>query len=402
MSRNVLRLAFLNIGHAYDHLFMLLYATVVLALEDAFQMTYGELIALSFPGFVAFAVGALPAGWLGDRWDRTYLMAAFFLGIGGASILTGLAQSPWQIAVGLALIGLFASIYHPVGIAMVVEGRDKVGKVLGINGVFGNLGVAGAAIVAGLLTETLGWRAAFIIPGAIAAATGVAYIALVRGGKLDAARSGSKESSDSTGAPFFLKALLILAVASLFGGLIFNVTTVALPKIFDERLTGLATTTLGVGSLASVVFAVAAFSQIAVGYLIDRFPIKPVLVVVVGAQIPLMLLAAGAHDGVMLGVAVIMMALVFGEIPIHDALIAQFTSDAWRSRVYAIKYVITLGVSALAIPLVSLTHRSEGGFVTLFVLMAAFVVIILTAVAFLPVARQSKSTVPAMAQETSG
>ena len=402
MSRNVLRLAFLNIGHAYDHLFMLLYATVVLALEDAFQMTYGELIALSFPGFVAFAVGALPAGWLGDRWDRTYLMAAFFLGIGGASILTGLAQSPWQIAVGLALIGLFASIYHPVGIAMVVEGRDKVGKVLGINGVFGNLGVAGAAIVAGLLTETLGWRAAFIIPGAIAAATGVAYIALVRGGKLDAARSGSKESSDSTGAPFFLKALLILAVASLFGGLIFNVTTVALPKIFDERLTGLATTTLGVGSLASVVFAVAAFSQIAVGYLIDRFPIKPVLVVVVGAQIPLMLLAAGAHDGVMLGVAVIMMALVFGEIPIHDALIARFTSDAWRSRVYAIKYVITLGVSALAIPLVSLTHRSEGGFVTLFVLMAAFVVIILTAVAFLPVARQSKSTVPAMAQETSG
>ena len=184
--------------------------------------------------------------------------------------------------------------------------------------------------------------------------------------------------------------------------MIFNVTTVALPKIFDERLTGLATTTLGVGSLASVVFAVAAFSQIAVGYLIDRFPIKPVLVVVVGAQIPLMLLAAGAHDGVMLGVAVIMMALVFGEIPIHDALIARFTSDAWRSRVYAIKYVITLGVSALAIPLVSLTHRSEGGFVTLFVLMAAFVVIILTAVAFLPVARQSKSTVPAMAQETSG
>ena len=207
MSRNVLRLAFLNIGHAYDHLFMLLYATVVLALEDAFQMTYGELIALSFPGFVAFAVGALPAGWLGDRWDRTYLMAAFFLGIGGASILTGLAQSPWQIAVGLALIGLFASIYHPVGIAMVVEGRDKVGKVLGINGVFGNLGVAGAAIVAGLLTETLGWRAAFIIPGAIAAATGVAYIALVRGGKLDAARSGSKESSDSTGAPFFPEGL---------------------------------------------------------------------------------------------------------------------------------------------------------------------------------------------------
>ena len=402
MSRNVLRLAFLNIGHAYDHLFMLLYATVVLALEDAFNMTYGELIALSFPGFVAFAVGALPAGWLGDRWDRTHLMAVFFLGLGGASILTGLAQSPWQIAAGLALIGLFASIYHPVGIAMVVEGREKVGKVLGINGVFGNLGVAGAAIVAGLLTDMLGWRAAFIIPGAIAAATGVIYITLVRGGKLDAARSVSKARQDGSDVPFFLKALLILAIASLFGGLIFNVTTVALPKVFDERLAGLATTTLGVGSLASIVFAAAAFSQIAVGYLIDRFPIKPVLLVVVGAQIPLMLLAANSHDGVMLGVALIMMALVFGEIPIHDALIARYTSDAWRSRIYAIKYVITLGVSALAIPLVALTHKSEGGFATLFVLMAAFVVIIFTAAAFLPAARQVKAPVPAMAGEPSG
>ena len=398
MPKRYLRLAFLNMGHAYDHLFMLLYATVVLALEDAFGMTYGELIALSFPGFVAFAVGALPAGWLGDRWNRIHLMALFFLGIGGASILTGLAQTPWQIAAGLTLIGLFASIYHPVGIAMVVEGREKVGKVLGINGVFGNLGVAGAAVVAGLLTQYISWRAAFVIPGAVAVATGIVYVALVRDEQESSIRAASLEHSGKSGAPFFLKALLILTVASLFGGLIFNVTTVALPKVFDERLAGLATTTLGVVSLASVVFAIAAFAQIVVGYLIDRFPIKPVFVIVVGAQIPLILLAATSQDVAMLGIAVIMMALIFGEIPIHDALIARYTSGAWRSRIYAIKYIITLGVSALAVPLVAVSHKSAGGFATLFVLLALFSVVILIAIAFLPGDRKSEQAGAAMAR----
>lgn len=386
MTRGAIRLAFLNVGHVYDHLFMLLYATVVLALEDVFGMTYGELIALSFPGFLTFALGALPAGWLGDCWDRRKLMAVFFLGIGGASILTGLAQAPWQIAAGLALIGLFASIYHPVGIAMVVEGRKKVGKVLGINGVFGNLGVAGAAVVAGLLTQTLGWRAAFIVPGAVAVATGAAYVLATRGEGATGGRAASRGSARPAGAPFLLRALLVLAVASLFGGLVFNVTTVALPKVFDERLAGMATTTLGVGSLASAVFAAAAFAQIVVGFLIDRYPIKPVFLVVVAAQLPLMLLAAVAHDAAMLGVALIMMALVFGEIPIHDALIARFTTDAWRSRIYAVKYVITLGVSALAVPLIAFTHDSAGGLATLFALLAVFVAVILAAVAFLPAA----------------
>ncbi len=384
MTRGSLRLAFLNIGHAYDHLFMLLYATVVLTLEDAFGMNYGELIALSFPGFLAFAVGALPAGWLGDRWDRTRLMAIFFLGIGGASILTGLAQTPWQIAAGLTLVGLFGSIYHPVGIAMLVEGREKVGKVLGVNGVFGNLGVAGAAVVAGFLAQALGWRAAFVIPGAVAVATGVAYVLAMRGEAAAGGRAASRATAPASGAPFFLKALLVLAVASLFGGLIFNVTTIALPKVFDERLAGMATTPLGVGSLASMVFAGAAFAQIAVGFLIDRYPVKPVFVVVVAAQLPLMLLAAVAHDTAMLGVAFVMMALVFGQIPIHDALIARFTTDAWRSRIYAVKYVITLGVSALAVPLISFTHEFAGGFATLFALLAAFAAVVLAAVAVLP------------------
>ncbi len=92
-DRRLSTFAFLNLGHAYDHLFILLYPTVVLALGDVFQASYGELLALSVYGFIAFGAGALPAGWLGDRWSRRGMMIVFFVGIGLASIVTGLARS---------------------------------------------------------------------------------------------------------------------------------------------------------------------------------------------------------------------------------------------------------------------------------------------------------------------
>src|SRR3990170_6423917 len=108
---------FLNIGHTLDHLFLLIYPTVVLAMSPEFGRSYSEMLPLALGGFIAFGAGSLPAGWLADRWSRRGMMIVFFIGIGAASIVTGLVQAPWQIAAALTLMGLFAAIYHPVGIA---------------------------------------------------------------------------------------------------------------------------------------------------------------------------------------------------------------------------------------------------------------------------------------------
>src|SRR6266852_5801849 len=149
---------FLNLGHALDHLLMLIFPTVVLAMSAEFGRGYAELLQLSLGGFIAFGAFSIPAGWLADRWSRTGMMAVFFFGIGGASILTGFAAGTVQIALGLTLIGVFAAIYHPVGIAMLVAHRENVGRVLGVNGVFGNVGVAFSALIAGALAQTVSWR----------------------------------------------------------------------------------------------------------------------------------------------------------------------------------------------------------------------------------------------------
>ena len=126
MSRDRLNFLFLNVGHFLDHLFMLIFATVAaLRLAEEWGMSYAALIPYATPGFVAFGICAIPAGWIADKWSREGMMIIFFIGIGVSSIATALADSPIEIATGLFAIGVFAAIYHPVGLAMVVHGRKK-------------------------------------------------------------------------------------------------------------------------------------------------------------------------------------------------------------------------------------------------------------------------------------
>ncbi len=363
------RILFINVGHGLDHLFLLLYPTVVLTLEGVFDQSYGELLSLAVPGFIAFAAGTLPAGWLGDRWSRPAMLAIFFVGIGASAILTGFARDPFELAAGLTLIGLFASIYHPVGIAMLVEGREKVGKLLGVNGVWGNMGLAAAAIVAASLSEAVSWRAAFIVPGAVTLLIGVWFIAACREWRNRGAESTRPSLGGSWGRPSrtLLRLVLVIGIATALTGLTFQTTTIALPKLFDEGLTGIADGALGVGALVSVVIAVAAFAQIGVGWLIDRYPAKPVWIAVLFAQAPL-LAAAGllAGHGLIL-VALVMMMMVVGEIPIQDALVTRYTAESWRARIFGIKFLLGLGASAVAAPLVAGLHGTAGGFLWLFV-----------------------------------
>ena len=135
------RFLFLNIGHTIDHLFMLMFPAVAALAAAEFGATYGEVLTLATGSFIAFGVFSLPMGWLADRFSREFMLSIFFFGIGAAMILTGFAQERWQIVAALTLVGMFAAIYHPVGLAMVSQGGGEVGRRLGVNGVWGNMGV---------------------------------------------------------------------------------------------------------------------------------------------------------------------------------------------------------------------------------------------------------------------
>ena len=392
MSRDRLNFLFLNVGHFLDHLFMLVFATVAaLRLAEEWGMSYAALIPYATPGFVAFGLGSLPAGWIADRWSREGMLILFFVGIGASSILTAAADSPMQIALGLLAIGAFASIYHPVGLAMVVHGRKKTGVPLAVNGVFGNLGVAAAALLTGYLIDTGGWRSAFILPGAVSIGLGAAYAVFVRGardgrnalpgGARVAAEAG--EAASAIDRATFVRVLSVIVFTAALGGLIYQSTTFALPKIFDERLTGLAGSATAIGGYAFGVFAIAALAQLVVGYLVDHHALRTVFAFVAGLQAVFFALM---HE--LTGVAAVVVAaaftfVVFGQIPINDVLVSRIARNEWRSRVYAVRYVVSFSVMASSLPVIAGIHAGWG-FGALFVVMAVAASGILAAVLLLP------------------
>ena len=395
-----LEFLFLNLGHMYDHLFILIYATVAaLVLPTEFGMDYADLIVYATPGFIAFGAFALPAGWLADRWSRRGMMLVFFFGVGISAMLTGLARTPLEIGVGLFCIGVFAAIYHPVGITMVVEARPvKTGAALGINGVWGNMGVAGAAIVAGSLIDASGWRAAFAVPGAAAVVTGVAYWVLCRGH--DSTPTGTAGGAQPTPVVLHRRMLLtifaVIAITTTLGSFIFQSMTFALPKLLEERLSDVSESATVIGGSAFAVFAIASFAQVVIGHLVDRHSIRTVFAVVAGLQIPAFMLVVGVTGLPVLVGAVAFMLLVFGQIPINDALLSRITTPRYRSRIFAMKFVLSFSVAAAAIPLVALLHRTMG-FDGMLAVLAIIAGIIFVCVLTLPRTGVMKMPVPSAA-----
>ncbi len=379
---------FINIGHFFAHFFLLIFATVAaLALSSDWGISYAELIPYATPGFVAFGLGSYPAGWLADKWNRRGMMTIFFIGIGASSMAASLVQTPLQMSLVLVAVGLFSAIYHPVGLAMLVEGRAKTGMALAINGVYGNLGVGGAALITGFLIDQAGWRQAFLLPGILCVLTGIAYgIWVWRAGRRrahDQASGGAVEQGENVGRQMMVRIFGIIFFTAALGGIIFQSTTFALPKIFAERLGDLADSATLVGSYAFVAFTVGAVAQIVVGSLVDRFSLRFIFATISCCQALFFALMINSTGLAALLVSFGFMLAVFGQIVVNDVLIGRVSRNEWRSRLYAMRYLLTLTVMASALPLIGWIHASWG-FSYLFTLLAACAGLIFLAIIMLP------------------
>jgi MFS family permease len=381
MNRGYL-VPFINLGHFLDHLVMLVFPTVVVALGREWGRPYSELLPLALGSFIAFGAFALPAGWLADHWSRYKMMVVFFFGIGVSMLATGFAQSPLQIGAGLTLIGVFAAIYHPVGIAMLVAAPEKMGRALGWNGLWGNFGLAAAALIAGALMDLWGWRAAFFIPGIVCILSGILFLLLVR--NPGPVKKKSKTIGLHVDVATMTRIFAVLLIATAFGGVIFNSTTVAMPKVFDERLSALTQSSFGIGVLVAFVYSLAALAQLAMGALIDRFELRRLMIGIALIQIPLLAIAANLDGWAMLAAALAMMLAVFGQIPLNDSIVGKYVADEYRARVLSVRYVVSLGVAAVAVPLIAVLHRTEGGFRNVFLVLAALAAGMLLASFFFP------------------
>ena len=344
---NSLRLLYLNIGHFTNHMLMLIFAKAAFSAGIDFGFgkngAYAEMIPYGIPSLVLFGACAPLAAFGADHWNRNGMLTVFFIGIGLSSILTGFAQSLLQIGFGLAFIGVFASIYHPVGIAMVIEGGGKIGWRLGMNGVWGNMGVAAAPLVTGFTIAQFDWRMAFIIPG-----------------------------------------LVSLTLVTAAGGFVFGSMTFLIPRLFEVRMQGISEDIAVTGTLAALIYAVAAFAQLVVGRAIDKRTIKTVLIFIAAGQPLFLSLMAMQTDYTLFAVSLLAMGFVFGQIPITDALLSQYVPDQWRTKVLSIKFLINLVIGALALMTARYLLSTGAGFETVMRVIAIAACFIVGAAILLP------------------
>jgi MFS family permease len=386
-----LSIGFSCVGHTFSHLFAPIFYVVALGLEDELGLSHGEVIGLIVAGNVLFGVGAPVAGWLGDRWSAAGMMVVYFFGCGAGMMATGLAGTPLTIALALAATGLFASIYHPVGMAWLVKNAVNRGTALGLNGVFGGIGPGVAALSAGVLTDLYGWRAAFVVPGALMIGTGVLFRLLIARGAIVDSRVPLR-ADPPVARRDAVRAFSVLMVTMLCTGLIYQSTQAAMPKLFAERMAGLLSDgVIGVSVLVAIVYFAAGAVQVIAGMLADRYPLKTVYLIAFALQAPVLIVAGSLGGGALLAAALAMVATNVGSLPAENALVARFAPSRWHGVAYGLKFILAFGLSGLGAKLEGVLYDATGGFFWLFAVLAAIAVVGTAAALLLPAAEREQA-----------
>ena len=359
---------FVNWAHALDHFVLLIFPTAVIAIAADLQRDYGDLIWLSTGAFVSFGLFALPIGWLADRFGRRALLTAFFFGYGTACLLVAVSTTFPILAAALFLLGVFSAIYHPIGSAMIVANARQLGRALGVNGVWGNMGAALASGITAALAATFGWRAAFLVPGAVLIASGIAFVLFVK----DDQATGKKGTASHTlnvDRKRIIWLLILFMVTILAGGLTFNIVTISMPKVIDERL-GLPIPLTVTGWLTTSIFFCGALTQIVVGRLVDRFELPIIFVGLALLQFSGLVLA-GATVGLPMAMGLTLVtAAIYGQVVVNDAMIGRYVPDEFRNRIYSVRFFIGFTVGGMAVPIIGVLRR-DGGFGEVLLVTAA-------------------------------
>lgn len=391
-----LAMIFSCVGHFYIHMMTAFYFVIVLTLVVEWDQPYSELLRLWTIASALLALLAIPAGRLADRWSVRGTMVIFFIGMGLSSVVCGLVSTNLALLLALSGIGIFGAIYHPVGIPWLIRSATRnTGKILAVNGIFGSLGNAGAAVIAGVLIDLYGWRMTFIIPGFVCAVTGLwMWWFVLRDGIVDGT-SGGDSDSENVAKGDFIRVALLLLVAIAVGGVIYQSTQTALPKHFATELKDWSLhlfgflsfdtkTATGLGTLVSIVYSSSIAMQYVGGALADRFPLKYIYTICWFLQIG-MLAAISATTGLgLLAAALLAVAVNITMLPSENMLIYKYAPSRHRSLIFGIKFVITFGAAPASVALVAFIQEATDALSSLFAGLAAATLVVALLMIFLP------------------
>ncbi|MDA9714633.1 MFS transporter [bacterium] len=379
---------YINIGHFLDHFMMLIFAKAAFDAGRHFGLSYDEIIIYGTLGLFLFGAAAPLAGWLADKYSRSLIIIIYPFGVSLGAFLCFLSSSPIMLGFSIGVIGFFAAIFHPVGIAMLIRDSNKVGVRLGVNGVWGNMGVAAAPVLTGFIILNSNWQLSFLVPSLTCLIFGIAQL---RGFKeIDMKEEKTKQKTSNGLVEGWKIVLLSLTMTTLAGGFIFGSLTFLIPRIFEVNLSGISVDIAITGLLAGIVYAIASLSQVGVGYLIDRYSPKIILGFVGIGQFLLIYLSSLYIDYALFFVMLMAMFFVFGQVPITDAILVRYVDDQWRARILSVKFLINLCAGASVLPLVSLFLGYGYTFSDLLTILSCLAIFVVISAYMLPKIKDNK------------
>jgi len=385
---------FVNYSHFLNHVIMLIYPTIALTLSELWVHSYGELLSAFFIGSMIYGFAAYPAAWISDRWSDWYMLIIYLIGTGITTIATGLSSNLLQMSIGLSIIGLFASIYHPVGTAFVVRYAENRAKALGINGAWGTAGLASASLIAAGLTFLFGWRAAFFIPGVASLLLGIVLVMsnINFEFEIKQCRKLKQTSFRDLLRPKLIRVMLVLAVTVLAVGLLSQAFTTGMPNLYDSALKDVLSV-LGIDNLkqkiisaafVSVVIFFGSFGQIIGGILSARWSPKWVYIGMFLFILPLVFISTKTDGFTLIVTGALMMIAVTGCLPAENCILVNFAPEDWHARLFSIKFSIGLGGGSAAVLVNGYIFDRTADFILFYGFLGLLAIIVIVGAALLP------------------
>jgi len=381
-----LTVTYAALGHLLMHMFAAFYFVIVLAIEDDWKLSYDELLNLWFLGSLLVGLGALPAGWISDRWSRSGMIAIMFIGLGISSLLCGLSGNKVSLFISLSLLGLFCAIYHPAGISWVVNTSKETGKALGFNNIFGGVGIGLGAFFAGVLIEQFNWQAAFMLPGLISLVVGLSLTYHLKSGKISLKNISSEQFKDNPEKNQMLKIAIIMLLSITCLSFVYQILQTSLPKAIDIRLTdSLDLSTSDIGYIVAAIYIVSGLMNYVGGILTDKYSEKLIYSIGIVGQGLLLLLIVSLSNYWLIAISLAIVAFNSSILLAENLLLAKFSPEKYQSLVYGIKFIVSFTVGPIALIMISRSYDLAGEFGVLYLAFGFVMIIMFLIVLTLPV-----------------
>jgi MFS family permease len=352
-------------SHFLFHFCEIAFPALAIPLTLSLGMDLKDVLALGFPMYLLFGLGALPWGIFADHTSNRLALIIGFFGVAAGSFLTSLSTTPSGIMWSIAVIGAFSCICHPAGMGLISRGVKNRGTGLGLFSVAGTVGLIAGPFLAGLFNWLAGWQVAYAVMGAVSLLCGIALI-FTRLDETPVAHENTAAGNGGNNNAFSAGVVILFFWIVLLGGLVYRINIVALPAYLEFKAGFLAralhdlldmpivaaTSTMAAAALTSVIYVAGIFGQLWGGRVADRHELRRLYIIFNAAILPLALLMAFLTEQYLAVAAAAYVFFALGIQPVENSLIASFTPPRWRSTGYGLAAILIFGVGALAVYLV--------------------------------------------------